>query len=368
MEDKKKPNQDNLLSKLHVNPQKLSEKINIEDLVSFYSQAGAFQGGKLAEACQLLERIIDKNCTITLTLAGAMTPAGMGGAIISMIDAGLIDMIISTGANLYHDLHFALGLSVYKGDSDVDDTELYKQGIERIHDVFITEKLLLKTDKFIQKVLKNYSPEQPISTADLHYIIGKIVSETTPHPEKSILASAYKNNVPIFTSSPGDSSIGMNLAALSLTQKPIITDPNLDVLYTTAIIYDSPKNAAVIVGGGSPKNFFMQTQPMLKQIFGIDKGGHDYDIQISVAVPQFGGLSGATPKEAVSWGKVKSQKYKNSVTVYCDATISIPILFSYILAKGKKRQSKFLYTKLPQLVKKLKKEVLEKCQKKYIST
>ncbi|MBI2559953.1 MAG: deoxyhypusine synthase [Planctomycetes bacterium] len=347
------------LCKSRILPLTFGEDMRVSELVEGFRRSGAFNAGRLAEACKLFTTMVEEDATIALTLSGAMTPTGLGGAIISMMERGLIDFIISTGANLYHDLHFALDLPIHQGDFRVDDTELYKAGIERIYDIFITDEILLETDAFIQKVTEDAGKNRTLSTAELHYMLGKAVLEKCRYPERSFVAQAARYDVPIFTSSPGDSSIGMNLAAMKLTREGgnITIDSDLDVLQTTAIIFNSKKNGVLAIGGGSPKNFYMQTQPTLSQILGIDSKGHDYFVQITTDSPQWGGLSGATPQEAVSWGKMCIKETQNHVVVYCDATIAMPILTAYILSSKRKRNLKRLYTKLPEFVATLKKRI-----------
>jgi deoxyhypusine synthase len=274
-----------------------------------------------------------------------------------MIEAGFVDLVIATGANLYHDLHFALELPVVQGHFHVDDKELYRAGIERIYDVFITEDSLLDTDAFVREALEKAPPELRgnISTPQLHNYLGHLVLQNAPLPEKSWVATAAKYDVPIFTSSPGDSSIGMNVAAMKLRGGLTTVDPDLDVLQSTAIVYDAKVNGVVILGGGSPKNFYLQTQPTLWQILDLNRGGHEFVLQISTDSPQWGGLSGATPSEAISWGKVQADMMKNHVVVYSDTTIAAPIVFSYALATRKKREPKRLYQRLPKMYAALKK-------------
>ncbi|KKO20861.1 MAG: deoxyhypusine synthase [Candidatus Brocadia fulgida] len=345
------------LCKPRITPQVLKKGMKVKDLVDEYSRSGAFNAGRLAEACKLYSHMIDEGATIGLTLSGAMTPTGMGGVLIALLENGFVDFIISTGANLYHDLHFALDLPIHQGDFRVDDTKLYEAGIERIYDIFITDELLFKTDKFIQDVAKKNSLAQPVSTADFHYMLGKAVLSDTPSPQLSFVAQAARYDVPVFVSSPGDSSIGMNLSYLKIKDKGITIDTDLDVLQTTAIVFSGEKNGVVSIGGGSPKNFYMQTQPTLAQILDIHKGGHDYFIQITTDAPQWGGLSGATPTEAISWGKIRSEEVKNHVVVYSDATIAMPIIAGYVMSEKKSRKKKYLYKHLPAYMTELKNHV-----------
>ncbi len=350
------------LSRPPVEPMRLRPGMSVVDLVDVYRRAGAFNGGRLAEACDLLGRMIDAQATIALTVTGAMAPAGVGGAIQAMIEAGFVDLVIATGANLYHDLHFALKLPVVQGHFQVDDRELYRAGIERIYDIFITEKSLLDTDAFVREALEKAPPELHgrISTAKLHHYLGHLVLQGAPLPEKSWVATAAKYDVPVFTSSPGDSSIGMNVAAMKLRGGETTIDPDLDVLESTAIVFEAKRNGVVILGGGSPKNFYLQTQPTLWQILDLNRGGHEYVLQISTDSPQWGGLSGATPSEAISWGKVQADMLKNHVVVYSDATVAAPLLFAHALSTRKKRKPKRLFRRVPELYAKLQKAHLRR--------
>jgi deoxyhypusine synthase len=345
------------LSRPPVEPMRLKPGMSVVDLVDVYRRAGAFNGGRLAEACDLFGRMIDAEATIALTLTGAMAPAGLGGAIQAMIEAGFVDLVISTGANLYHDLHFALKLPVVQGHFQVDDRELYRAGIERIYDIFITEDSLLDTDAFVREALEKAPPDLQglISTPRLHHYLGHLTLQQAPLPEKSWVATAAQFDVPIFTSSPGDSSIGMNVAAMKLRGGKTTIDPDLDVLESTAIVFDAKRNGVVILGGGSPKNFYLQTQPTLWQILDLNRGGHEYVLQISTDSPQWGGLSGATPSEAISWGKVQANMEKNHVVLYSDSTVAAPIVFAHALSTRKKRPPKRLFQRLPELYAKLEK-------------
>lgn len=327
---------------------------SVVDLLKYYTNSGAYNGGRLAEACQIYEKMIDEDATICLTLSGALTPAGLGGFINQLIKNGLIDFIISTGANLYHDMHFALDLPVHQGDFRVNDVDLLKEKIVRIYDIFLPEETLLKTDEFVQKVSKDFSPGETVSSACFHRFLGKELAAKCTKSEYSVLATAAKYDVPIYTPSPGDSSIGMNLALLKMLNNEVVIDTDLDILETAAIVFSSEKTGAVELGGGAPKNFYMQTQPMLSQIMNIEKGGHDYFIQITSDAPHWGGLSGATPSEAISWKKIKPNDVKNDVVVYCDVSIAAPLIFSYILSKKHKRKLKRVYTKREEHLENLK--------------
>ncbi len=329
---------------------------NILDVIESFDLSGAYNAGRLAEACRVYEKMIKDDATIALTLAGAFTPTGLGSYIIHAIERGIVDLIISTGANLYHDMHFALDLPLYQGTSNVDDGKLLKHGIVRIYDIFLPDETLFETDKAVQRFVEELSlkVKSPISTSEFHYLLGRWLLENAPRPEESILATASKYNVPVYTPSPGDSSIGMNVSKAKLEGGGIVVDPDLDVLETAATVYCSEKNGVIVLGGGSPKNFYFQTQPMLDQILGIGRGGHDYVIQLTVDVPQYGGLSGATLQEAVSWGKIRPREDVSKVTVYMDITVSAPLLFSYMFSKNYERAHKNIYLKRADFIERLK--------------
>jgi len=338
-----------------ISPLSLQGNCGIKGLVEVYQRSGSFQAGRLASACSIYQRMVKDNAGIALALAGAMTPAGMGGLIAQMIEFGAIDWIISTGANVFHDLHYALGLPVHQGDHRVDDRVLKKKNINRIYDIFVSEEVITRTDLWILETIREYRGKK-MSSADFHNLLGKALLEEGAEPRNSFVASAAKYGVPIYTSSPGDSEIGMDLAYARLEGVEINIDPIQDVIETCAIVNGMKKNGVVIVGGGSPKNFYLQTQPMLRALLNIDKRGHDYDIQITVDSAHWGGLSGATPEEAVSWGKIKPNRLETSVVVYSDASIALPIICGYILETATRRSHRRLYSKLPELVNKLKRD------------
>ena len=305
----------------------------------------AFNAGRLSEACHIFaEKMLapEHETTIGLTVAGALTPAGLGGCAIELIERGLVDFIISTGANLYHDLHYALNFTLHRGSPFLDDVELYKQGIIRIYDVLFPATVLLETDAYIRDFLTRSGLSGPIATAELHYRLGLDLLERYPGcDEYSLVASAAKSGVPIYTSSPGDSSIGMNIAYHELMNgSTLMIDPNRDVNEICAIILAAKKNGCVILGGGSPKNFYLQGQPTLWEVYGIPKGGNDYFIQITTDQVVWGGLSGATPAEAVSWGKVNPGVLPDTVVAYCDSTIAFPLFCEYAVGSPNGRRAR----------------------------
>ena len=322
----------------------------------------AFNAARLGESCRIFtDKMLkkDHDTTIALTIAGALTPAGLGGCIISMMERGLIDFIISTGANLYHDLHYALNFTLRRGSPFVDDRVLYEEGVIRIYDVLFPAQVLLDTDRFIRDFLVTSGFDGPISTSELHYALGRHLLEERPGcAEYSVVASAAKCGVPIFTSSPGDSSIGMNVAYHELINgSRLMIDPNKDVNEVCSIILAAEKNGCVILGGGSPKNFYLQGQPTLWEVYNIPKGGNDFFIQITTDSVVWGGLSGATPAEAVSWGKVNPGVLPDTCVTYCDSTIAFPLFCEYAVGhKNGKRKRKGLVHKRGEMLTALEKE------------
>ncbi|MGI6456998.1 MAG: homospermidine biosynthesis protein [bacterium] len=310
----------------------------------------SFNARGLRNACQLYsQRILQENTTVGVSLAGALVPAGLGeSCLIPLIKAGYIDWMISTGANLYHDLHKCLGYTMYEGSFNVDDTRLREDDVVRIHDIYFESDALFDTDLFIRELFRQKKIENPISSAELHRIIGEVLLERWSDSHNySVLAAAAQMDVPIHTSSPGDSSTGMNLAALALEGYSLHIDPNLDVNLTAAWVYDAKKSggksAALILGGGSPKNFLLQTEPQIQEVLGLQEAGHDFFIQFTDARIDTGGLSGATPSEAVSWGKIDPTQLSSTMVVYGDCSVYLPLLTAYVINSGVQVQPRRLW-------------------------
>ena len=327
----------------------------------------AYNAGRLGEACRLFtERMLADDVTVGMSLTGAMTPAGLGmSTIIPLLEAGFVDWIVSTGANLYHDAHFGLGLSMHRGSPFVDDVELREQGVVRIYDIFFDYEVLLSTDAYIREVSAGAEFQRPMSTAEYHYLLGGYILEREKAlgiKRKSLLGVAHECAVPIYTSSPGDSSIGMNVAEQALAGSQLRFDPSADVNQTSAIVFRAKvtggKSGVLIVGGGSPKNFVLQTEPQIQEVLGISEKGHDYYLQITDARPDTGGLSGATPAEAVSWGKVDPDQLPGTVVCYLDNTVALPLLTAYALARRKPRRLKRLYQLRDEMMRQLTEEYL----------
>lgn len=312
----------------------------------------AYNAARLNESCRLFaEKMLEDDVTVGMSVSGALTPAGLGrSCLVPLIKRGFVDWIVSTGANLYHDTHFALGLTFHAGRPNFDDTELWKEGVVRIYDVVFRYEVLLETDAFFRALLQTKEFSKPMPTSEFHYKVGKVLAEREEAAglkDVSLLAAAYRYGVPIYVSSPGDSSIGMNCAAMQFENSAFNFDVLRDVNETSALVWDAKrkggKSAVFILGGGSPKNFMLQTEPQIREVLGFPEEGQDYFLQITDARPDTGGLSGATPSEAVSWGKVDPKKLPDSVVCYTDTTIALPIMTAYAASKRKARKPKRLY-------------------------
>src|SRR6476619_2285805 len=307
-----------------IDPAPIEKGIGVADLID--ESFMAYNAARLREACQLFARkMLEPDVTIGVTLTGALTPAGLGiSALIPLIKAGFIDWIISTGANLYHDTHFGIGLSLHQGDAKLDDRILREEEVVRIYDIFFDYTVLLDTDSFFRRLIEHEEFQRTMSSAEFHNLAGKYVREREKKlgiKEKSLLGVAYEYSVPIYTSSPGDSSIGMNVAAKALQGNKLAFDPSLDVNETAAIVLAAKRgligddeqshsadahlvsasgrgarlkgdrakkkskkggrSAIFILGGGSPKNFALQTEPQIQEVLGIDERGHDYFLQVT---------------------------------------------------------------------------------------
>jgi len=361
------------LSGKRIDPTPISRETTIADLID--ESFMAYNAARLREACQLFDKkMLEPDVTIGVTLTGALTPAGLGiSALIPLIKAGFIDWIISTGANLYHDTHFGIGLSLHQGDAKLDDRVLRDEEVVRIYDIFFDYSVLLDTDTFFRRLIEHEEFQRTMSSAEFHYLCGKYVrarEEKLGLKEKSLLAVAYEYGVPIYTSSPGDSSIGMNIAAMELQGGKLVLNPNLDVNETASIVLAAKrgvvhtgkkskkggKSAIFILGGGSPKNFALQTEPQIQEVLGIDEKGHDYFLQVTDARPDTGGLSGATPAEAVSWGKVDPDKLPDAVVCYIDSTVALPLITAYALARHAPRKPRRLYNRRDEFMNLLRSE------------
>lgn len=354
------------ISQKRIDPPALTKSTTITQLVeeAFLS----YNAGRMREACKLFTtKMLEPNVTVGLSLSGALSPAGLCmSALVPLIEAGFVDWIISTGANLYHDTHFALNMEMHQSRPGLDDLALRENQVIRIYDIVFDYENLLGTDRFYRQLCRSEPFQKTFSTAEFHYLVGKYLAKREDDEKakhRSFVAAAYRAGVPIFTSSPGDSSIGMNLAALQLEGSKLAIDPLRDVNQSASIVWDAKRNqgrsGVFILGGGSPKNFMLQTEPQIQEVLGLEEAGHDYFLQVTDARPDTGGLSGATPQEAMTWGKVDPNQLPDTVTCYVDSTVFLPILTVYALANHDPRKPRRLIDRLESLMSELQAGYLE---------
>ena len=364
LKKKRCPHKEKYMSGKRILPKNLTGKESVEYLVDEVFLA--YNSARLKEACQLfVNKMLDPDVLIGMSLSGALTPAGLGcSCLVPLIKAGFLDWIVSTGANLYHDLHFALNFPVHAGSFKFDDTDLRNNDLVRIYDVVIPySDGLMSTDELLRKIFCEPEFQKEMGTAELHYLIGRYAAEWERKnglKDVSVLAAAYRAGVPCYTSSPGDSTIGMNIAGVELRGSKLRINPSIDVNETTAFVLAAKrsggKSGVVLWGGGSPKNFMLQTEPQIQEVLRIKEYGQDFFIQVTDARPDTGGLSGATPSEAVSWGKVDPTKLPDAVVCYTDTTIAMPLFTHYALARHKPRKLRRLYDQRDKAMKLLRRE------------
>jgi deoxyhypusine synthase len=369
------PGKEKYLAGKRILPEPVSRRTDIAGLVD---NMDAYNGGRLRAACQLLKnKYSQEDVTVGMSLAGALTPAGLGpSAIIPLMNHGFVDWLVATGANMYHDIHYAFNLPMFRGSHTVDDVDLRDKGVTRIYDIlFDYQDVLMETDRVLREILVMPEFQREMGTREFYHLLGKVLNEfekKNKTGQVSILAAAYRLGIPVFTSSPGDSTIGMNVAgvellaeALGLLDKfKLKINPSIDVNDSTAIIlnakkYEKGKTGVILIGGGSPKNFMLQTEPQIQEVLMIPEAGQDYDINITDARPDTGGLSGAPPSEAASWGKIDPTKLEETVTAYLDVTVAVPIMAAYVIQNAKPKKHKKLYYRGEELHKKLIKSYLE---------
>lgn len=282
----------------------------------------SFQGRNLSQAYSVWKQMLSDRTTIFLGLAGALVPAGMRKLIAHIIENRWIDCLVSTGANLFHDVHETLGRCHWQGSHQVDDSQLKEAGIDRIYDTFAAEQEFRQTDEYIAQFAATLDQKRPYSTREFLNLLGRSLS--IDGSQEGILSAAFEAGVPVYCPAIGDSSIGIAIACARYRDENSLNfDIVADVLETARIVVRSESTGVIYLGGGTPKNFIQQTE-VTASILGEDVPGHRYAIQVITDPPHWGGLSGCTFAEAQSWGKVAVDA--TAATVYCDATIALPIM------------------------------------------
>jgi deoxyhypusine synthase len=283
----------------------------------------SFQGRNLATAHHIWHRMLQDDVTIFLGMAGALSAGGLRLVVSHLILHRYVDCLVSTGANLYHDLHETRGQHHYIGSPHADDAALADERIDRVYDTYASEEEFCSNDEWIADFACTLETRS-YTTREFLYLLGGHLWKTTGH--EGILTSAYRANVPIFCPAIADSSIGMGLSQARQKKAGAgYIDIIGDIVESANLIIRRPRTASIVLGGGTPKNFINQAS-VQAELFSDKVGGHRYALQIVTDVPHFGGASGSTLEEAQSWGKLATDSAR--VSVQCDATIALPLLAS----------------------------------------
>jgi len=289
----------------------------------------SFQGRNLATARRIWEKMLADNCTIFLGMAGALSAGGLRMIVAHLIAHRYVDCLVSTGANLYHDLHETRGRHHYIGSPHADDKALSDEHIDRVYDTYALEDEFCENDEWIAGFALTLEPRL-YTTRELLYRLGEFLWKETG--QEGMLTAAFKANVPIFCPAIADSSIGMGLSqARHRNADAAHVDVIGDIIESANVIISHPRTASVVLGGGTPKNFINQAS-VQAEFFDDRIGGHRYALQIVTDVPHFGGASGSSLEEARSWGKLATDA--EQVTVHADATIALPLLVSALAASA----------------------------------
>jgi deoxyhypusine synthase len=292
-------------------------KMTVNDLVIAMGKAGAYNGGALSKAATIYETMLrDNEATKFFGLAGAMVPAGMGGIVSDLVKAGHVDVLVSTGANLTHDILEAIGCRHFQGTAFCNDIELRHDAINRIYDVYLPNEAFEQFEEFMQNVFGMLEPGSTISISGLLNHLGKNL-------KSGILHTAAKKNIPVYCPAVQDSMIGLQYWLFSQTNR-VTVDAFADMPALMDTCFATKKAGALLVGGGVPKNFILQSMLMTPN-------GFNYAVQLTGDRPDLGGLSGATLDEARSWGKISEEAH--AVTVYGDATITLPLLVATVMER-----------------------------------
>ncbi len=305
-------------------PFQISSDNSASSLLEKMAQTG-FQGRQLGEAFDVWkEMLADPECTILMGVSGAMVPAGMRRVVRFMVENRLIDILTSTGANFFHDIHESRGFRHYQGSPDMDDEALGEVMVDRMYDVLADEVRFREHDLWIGSFASRLDQTRPYTTREFLYLLGQEVGRDCA--EDGIVTSAAKCGVPLFCPAIGDSSIGIGVAeSRHRGENRLMFDMMADVLEITSAVADSKATGVIYFGGGTPKNYTQQSE-VVAILMDRGKSGHRYGLQIVTDAPHWGGLSGCTLAESQSWGKIA--KGARMVDCHCDSTIAMPLLVS----------------------------------------
>ena len=337
-------------------PPLLSKGMSVAQILHAMGRT-CFEARNLLRAARLLERMINEGDMIWLGIAGAGVAGGMGGMVISLLQAGFIDAICSTGAQVYHDLHFAFGLPVKAIHPHGDDDLLRKHGDTRIYDIGIRDKeTLVAQDRLIQNFVKESYADiggRPIASWEFNYHLGRWSKANARHPERSFVIAAAEREVPIFWDSLANHSIAMNLVMCDKKGLPIHLSAQKDIVDSAAIAFAAPRTGFVELGGGGPKNFIQQTGPTISQILGVEFEGAERGLQIGTAVEREGSLSGCTFEEAVTWGKYRGVDHEKMVQVWGEYSVIFPLIAAYVIDECAERSPRRVVSQLPEFIRRL---------------
>lgn len=338
-------------------PPSISKGMSISELVTALGQT-SFEARNVYRGSRLYQRMLDDNDIIWLGLAGAGVAGGMGGMLISLLEAGFVDVICSTGAQVYHDLHFAFDLPVKAISPFCDDDVLRRHGDTRIYDIGIREKETLQAQdeiirNFVRDCFQDHLSKDSLASWEFNFELGNWVLKNSKYPERSFVAWAARLNVPIFWDSLANHSIAMNLVQTDREGFPIMLSAQKDIFDSAAIVFSSGQTGFIVLGGGGPKNFIQQTGPTINQILHLDYEGAERGLQIGTAIEREGSLSGCTFSEAVTWGKYRSADEETLVQIWGEYSVIFPILAAYLLDNCETRPSKKIVSRMPEFIKKL---------------
>ena len=328
-------------------PERLQRNLSVRELVEYMGRT-SFEARNVNRGAHLMERMINDDDVIWL---------GMGGMVITLLNEGFIDVICSTGAQVYHDLHFAFDLPVKAIHPNMDDDVLRKHGDTRIYDVGIREKETLEAQDEIIRCFVHQRHEEigapALASWQFNYELGLWAAEQAPYPKRSFVIQAARLGVPIFWDSHTNHSIAMNLVRTDAEGAPVHLSAQKDIFDAAAITYASKATGFVELGGGGPKNFIQQTGPTISQILNIDFEGADRGLQIGTAVEREGSLSGCTFGEAVTWGKYRSADDDKLVQIWGEYSVIFPLLAAFVIDSCSQRVYKRVVDQLPDMINKL---------------
>ena len=344
-------------------PQPVKKNMSVSELIRFMGKS-SFESRNVYKGATLYQRMIDDNDTIWLGIAGAGIAGGMGGMVITLLQSGFIDVICSTGAQVYHDLHFAFDLPVKAISPHWDDNILRAHGDTRIYDIGIREEETMEMQDqiicdFVKEEYDKLSGKE-ISSWEFNYLLGLWTLKKAKYPQRSFTAEAAGQGVPIFWDSLSNHSIAMNLMKMEKEGYPVQISASADIFDSAAIAYSASETGFVELGGGGPKNFIQQTGPTISQILNIDFEGADRGLQISTAVEREGSLSSCTFDEAVTWGKYKATDDTRLVQVWGEYSVIFPLISAYVIDECQPRTAKNIIAKMDEYRKVLDKNYSKK--------